>query len=138
VTGSDDPTLGPVNGFLEALERLDQDRVALMERLVVLREERLSGTDWGELLGSDQGSGTMQMVSELLAGMSEASGALRKSVVEELRREQVSIPKIAKLLGVTHQRVSNLLRRPAGQGEEAGRAAHEEVSAAEVGSPRPL
>jgi transposase len=32
--------------------------------------------------------------------------------VDTLRREGVSIPAIAKLFGVTHQRVSNLLRRP--------------------------
>jgi transposase len=53
----------------------------------------------------------MQVVSRMLAGLAKASGTLRKELVDALRREGVSIPAIAKLFGVTHQRISNLVRR---------------------------
>jgi len=91
----------------------------LARRVEILRGSRESGASWSDLLQSEAGNGFMQLVSELLGGMSEASGTLRKSVVDELRRENVSIPRIAKLLGVTHQRVSNLLRRLSPESERA-------------------
>ena len=55
----------------------------------------------------------MQLVSTILRRQSEASGYLRRSLVVALRAEGQSIPSIAHLFGVTHQRVSNLLRRVA-------------------------
>ena len=57
--------------------------------------------------------GTVQLVSAILRRQSEASGYLRRSLVVALRAEGQSIPSIAHLFGVTHQRVSNLLRRVA-------------------------
>ena len=64
----------------------------------------------------------MQLVSTILRRQSEASGYLRRSLVVALRAEGQSIPSIAHLFGVTHQRVSNLLRRVA-QGHAAAAAA---------------
>jgi hypothetical protein len=55
----------------------------------------------------------VQLVSTILRRQSEASGYLRRSLVVALRAEGQSIPSIAHLFGVTHQRVSNLLRRVA-------------------------
>ena len=52
-------------------------------------------------------------MSTILRRQSEASGYLRRSLVVALRSEGQSIPSIAHLFGVTHQRVSNLLRRVA-------------------------
>jgi transposase len=52
-------------------------------------------------------------VSTILRRQSEASGYFRRSLVVALRAEGQSIPSIATLFGVTHQRVSNLLRRVA-------------------------
>ena len=40
-----------------------------------------------------------------------ASGKLRRAMVHTLRQEGESIPWIAGVFGVTHQRVSNLLRQ---------------------------
>ena len=53
----------------------------------------------------------MQVVSQMLARLSKASGTVREELVDVLRAEGASIPSIARLFGVTHQRVSNLLRR---------------------------
>ena len=42
--------------------------------------------------------------------LGSSSGAFRRALVLALREEGVSIPAIARMFGVTHQRVSNLLR----------------------------
>ena len=73
-------------------------------------------------LGDEDEPGTVQLVSTILRRQSEASGYLRRSLVVALRAEGQSIPSIAHLFGVTHQRVSNLLRRVA-QGNADGNTA---------------
>ena len=72
-----------------------------------------NGKDWKSILAAEDDPGTVQLVSSVLRRQSEASGYLRRSLVVALRAEGQSIPSIANLFGVTHQRVSNLLRRVA-------------------------
>lgn len=108
-----DGTLSALDALSSALGDIAEDARILEERLRSLRRERSGGRDWREILGEEESPGTMQVVSRMLATLAKASGTLRKELVDALRREGVSIPAIARLFGVTHQRVSNLLRRPA-------------------------
>ena len=85
-----------------------------------MRLAREQGREWKAILGDEDEPGTVQLVSTILRRQSEASGYLRRSLVVALRAEGQSIPSIAHLFGVTHQRVSNLLRRVA-QGNANGR-----------------
>ena len=102
-----------LDGLIETLEEIGREHRALIERLTRLREAQRRGTSWHEILSDEEPPGSMQAVSQMLGNLSRASGRLRKELVEELRREGVSIPAIARMFGVTHQRVSNLLRRSA-------------------------
>ncbi len=111
-----DPTVRSLEALLETLERSVADRNRLAHRVDELRKLRAEGATWQSLLRSETGDGVMQLMTDLLGGLSEASGNLRAPVVAELRKEGVSIPQIAKLLGVTHQRISSLLRRPPADG----------------------
>jgi len=108
-----DVTLEALDALAVALEQLAKDHEVLEERLKHLHSQRAAGRPWREILAEEDPPGTMQIVSQMLACLAKASGTLRKELVDSLRREGVSIPAIAKLFGVTHQRVSNLLRRPA-------------------------
>jgi hypothetical protein len=112
-TRSSDLTLSALDALASALRQLSKDQQLLEQRLVELRRERSTGRPWREILAEEEAPGTMQVVSRMLACLAKASGTLRKELVDTLRREGVSIPAIARLFGVTHQRVSNLLRRPA-------------------------
>ena len=98
-------------------ENAEQERL-LFQRVGALRLARESGKEWRTILSDEEEPGTVQMVSTVLRRQSEASGYLRRSLVVALRAEGQSIPSIAHLFGVTHQRVSNLLRRVA-QGNAA-------------------
>jgi hypothetical protein len=110
--GSDaDPTLRALDALAEALEQIAQDQKVLAKKIDGLRRARRKGVAWQDILVEEDAPGSMQVVSAMLACLSKASGTLRKELVEELREEGATIPAIARLFGVTHQRVSNLLRR---------------------------
>jgi len=110
--GSDEvlKALGELEVVLQ--ENAEHERV-LVERIAALRSARESGKEWRSILAEEDEPGTVQLVSTVLRRQSEASGYLRRSLVVALRAEGQSIPSIAHLFGVTHQRVSNLLRRVA-------------------------
>jgi predicted PhzF superfamily epimerase YddE/YHI9 len=112
--GSGGATIGALDALAQALQRLAGDQQLLEARLGELRRRRAEGGAWRDILAEEEPPGTMQVVSRMLATLAGASGTLRKELVDDLRREGASIPTIAKLFGVTHQRVSNLLRRRAG------------------------
>jgi hypothetical protein len=121
------------NGSDEVLSALDELESVLREnaeserllakRIAEVRLSRQNGREWKAILGDEDEPGTVQLVSTILRRQSEASGYLRRSLVVALRAEGQSIPSIAHLFGVTHQRVSNLLRRVA-QGNAAAAAAN--------------
>ena len=110
----DGATIDALDALAQALQEIARDQQLLEERLGELRRRRAEGGAWRDILAGEEPPGTMQVVSRMLATLAGASGTLRKELVDDLRREGASIPAIAKLFGVTHQRVSNLLRRRAG------------------------
>jgi DNA-directed RNA polymerase specialized sigma24 family protein len=93
-------------------ENSERERM-LFQRIADVRLARENGRDWKAILADEDEPSTVQLVSTILRRQSEASGYLRRSLVVALRAEGQSIPSIAHLFGVTHQRVSNLLRRVA-------------------------
>ena len=106
-----DPTLVALDELSATLDDLSRDQRDLAQRIDALRQARQSGASWQEILSKEEPPGSMQVVSQMLARLSKASGTVRKELVDVLRSEGASIPSIARLFGVTHQRVSNLLRR---------------------------
>jgi hypothetical protein len=110
--GSDEvlQALAELEGVLR--QNAESERL-LAQRIAEVRLARESGREWKAILGDEDEPGTVQLVSTILRRQSEASGYLRRSLVVALRGEGQSIPSIAHLFGVTHQRVSNLLRRVA-------------------------
>jgi hypothetical protein len=119
--GGSDDVLHALNELESVLrENADHER-ALMQRIAQVRLARESGQEWKAILADEDDPGTVQLVSAILRRQSEASGYLRRSLVVALRAEGQSIPSIANLFGVTHQRVSNLLRRVAQGGNSSSR-----------------
>ena len=111
--GSPDEVLKAL-GELDAVlkENAERERI-LFQRIADVRLARENGQEWKAILANEDEPSTVQLVSTILRRQSEASGYLRRSLVVALRAEGQSIPSIAHLFGVTHQRVSNLLRRVA-------------------------
>jgi hypothetical protein len=110
VAGSDE-VLHALDELESVLRQNAESERLLSERIADVRQARQNGREWKAILGDEDEPGTVQLVSTILRRQSEASGYLRRSLVVALRAEGQSIPSIAHLFGVTHQRVSNLLRR---------------------------
>jgi hypothetical protein len=121
-TGSDEVLIALDELEVVLRENAESERL-LAQRIAEVRLARQNGREWKAILGDEDEPGTVQLVSTILRRQSEASGFLRRSLVVALRAEGQSIPSIAHLFGVTHQRVSNLLRRVA-QGNAAAAAAN--------------
>ncbi len=107
---------------LEALDRLEQaleknasNTRVVIERIHELRKFRSDGMSWHAALEGESGPGTIRLMSEMLKCLSTASGELRQLFVVVLRSEGQTIPYIAKLFGVTHQRISNIIRQARNQ-----------------------
>jgi hypothetical protein len=122
VSGSDE-VLKALDELESALRENAESERLLAQRIAEVRLARQNGREWKGILGDEDDPGTVQLVSTILRRQSEASGYLRRELVVALRAEGQSIPSIAHLFGVTHQRVSNLLRRVA-QGNAAAAAAN--------------
>ena len=118
-TGSDD-VLKALDELETVLRENAESERLLSKRIAEVRLARQNGREWKAILGDEDEPGTVQLVSTILRRQSEASGYLRRSLVVALRTEGQSIPSIAHLFGVTHQRVSNLLRRVAQGNSTAG------------------
>jgi hypothetical protein len=110
--GSDEVLLALNELEAVLMENAERERV-LFQRIAEVRLARENGQEWKTILADEDEPSTVQLVSTILRRQSEASGYLRRSLVVALRAEGQSIPSIAHLFGVTHQRVSNLLRRVA-------------------------
>jgi hypothetical protein len=121
-TGSDE-VLKALDELETVLRENAESERLLAQRIAEVRLARQNGREWKGILGDEDDPGTVQLVSTILRRQSEASGYLRRELVVALRAEGQSIPSIAHLFGVTHQRVSNLLRRVA-QGNAAAAAAN--------------
>ena len=119
-TGSDE-VLKALDELETVLRENAESERLLAQRIAEVRLARQNGREWKGILGDEDDPGTVQLVSAILRRQSEASGYLRRELVVALRAEGQSIPSIAHLFGVTHQRVSNLLRRVA-QGNAAAAA----------------
>ena len=118
-TGSDE-VLNALDELESVLRENAESERLLSKRIAEVRLARQNGREWKAILGDEDEPGTVQLVSTILRRQSEASGYLRRSLVVALRAEGQSIPSIAHLFGVTHQRVSNLLRRVAQGNSAAG------------------
>ena len=87
----------------------DQRRLATLIRR--LRTGRAAGGSWYDLLTRQPRPGVLGLTAQILRRVGDVSGTLRRHLAQGLRAEGVTIPAIAALFGVSHQRVSALLRR---------------------------
>ncbi len=97
----------------EAVQQNKNDEQVLVERVQGLKRARLAGSSMTEAFGREPLPGTMQVLGQMLGRLMDASGTARRSLARAMRSEGTSIPQIARLFGVTHQRISNILARPA-------------------------
>lgn len=103
---------GALDALSDAIERNSGDERLLQSRIHGLRRATSAGTGMTEALEAEQSPGTMQLLGRILSRLMDSSGTTRRALARSMRSEGASIPAIAKIFGVTHQRVSNILNKP--------------------------
>jgi hypothetical protein len=104
-----DPLATALADLVEAIHKSGTEGRLLSDRLSNLREALAKGASVTEALAGEPDPGTVQLLSQLLTRLMEASGNARRELARNMRAEGTSIPAIARVFGVTHQRVSNIL-----------------------------
>lgn len=115
-TVGDDPVVQAIDRLTDVIEENARDERVLARRLRRLRDGRVAGRPWRRLLDSEPDPGALMVVGRMLARMSGASGGLRRSLARAVRSEGETVSEIARRFGVTHQRVSTILRSSPGDG----------------------
>jgi hypothetical protein len=128
VDGAELDALADLAGMMEDNARDDR---ALARRIRQLHAGRSHGRSWHDLLAGGPAPEALSLVDRILGRVTEGSGALRRAVARGLRMEGATVPRIAEMFGVSHQRVSALLRRghPLPPGTPDGAASANAVAA---------
>lgn len=121
----DDPVVRAIDQLTDAIEENARDERLLARRLRRLRDGRTAGRPWRRLLDSEPDPAALVVVGRILARMSATSGGLRRSMARAVRSEGETVSEIARRFGVTHQRVSTILR---GAADADGAAAPGDVT----------
>ena len=108
----EDEVLEAIDALADAVEANSDDEKLLTQRLDDLRRDRERGVPVTQALADEGAPGTMQVLGRVLSRLMDASGNVRRALARSMRTEGTSIPAIARIFGVTHQRVSNILNRP--------------------------
>lgn len=96
--------------FANEAEAVANEQQQIARDVRRLNEEREAGRSWSELLaGSDSGQ-MLQLVRSSARRLTSATGTLMRFLARELSSEGLSHRKIGRLLGVTHQRVTTILK----------------------------
>lgn len=127
-----DPVVQAIDQLADAIEENARDERRLARRLRRLRAGRAAGRSWRRLLDSEPDPGTLMVVGRVLARMSGASGVLRRALAQAVRGEGETVAEIARRFGVSHQRVSTILRGADGPAAEASRSS--DLGSASTGS----
>lgn len=86
----------------------DQERVARRAR--AMQRQRDRGWSWARILDGEDAPGLLELLRGSARRLSEATGWLARNLARQLSGEGESRRQIARRLGVTHQRISALLK----------------------------
>ena len=75
-----------------------------------LSRHREAGRPWSEVLAGEDAGALLQLMRGSGRRLATATGGLMRTLARELSREGLSHRKIGRLLGVTHQRVTTILK----------------------------
>ena len=101
-------------GALEAvLEANEQRSAAMRRRIGHVRSRRAAGASYREIVTDEQSPLIVELLTASAQGLDQAGAEVRRSQARELHHEGMTMDQIARLYGVTRQRISTLLRHPA-------------------------
>jgi len=109
---TEQPMAGALDQIAEAADEtaLDQQRLARRARSMTRR--RRLGWSWSQILERERQPGLLILLTRSARRLHEVNGRFRPAFAKALGDEGLSTRQIAKTLGVTHQRISAMLKEP--------------------------
>lgn len=103
-----------VAGALNLVAKVGAETALRAQELVhqsqAASEERARGATVGDLMSSGHPQEILGQVEKMSKRLLSAGGSLRKALVKELTKEGKGVAAISRLFGVSHQRISALLK----------------------------
>lgn len=110
IPGRTDPVIDALDGLVLALEaNLEASQVAI-RRASEIRSLRAEGLQFREIVDETGRPMVVQLISENLERLSERGAALRRAQAAVLHSEGLTMDQIARLFGVSRQRISAILK----------------------------
>lgn len=106
-----DPMIQALEELSEVVDETTRDNRKLASEIEDVREQRLRGATVREALSGARRPRLTAIVNRMSVRLSSASGSLRRALVVNLLDEGERVGTIARLLQVSHQRISTVLRR---------------------------
>lgn len=100
-----------IDDVSSAVEENVNDEEALLSELARVRSDRVAGVPMGDSLSGLGRPRALVLMNGIVDRLTVASARLRKVLVNALVRDGESVTSIATRFGVTHQRISSILRR---------------------------
>lgn len=107
---NDDEVLDAFDALVRVLARLPERTAAIGDGATVMRDGRARGATYTALLTGSPGPHATELVTRLLADVAEAGARLRRAEARALYEEGLSMEEVGRVLRVSRQRVSTLLR----------------------------
>jgi hypothetical protein len=111
---SEDVAEKALQELIDELDRCMSELEQARARAEELLRERRAGRSWDDIVSGEARPLVVERISTVLAALAGAGHVWRREQAAALQGEQVSINRIAAMFGVTRQRISALLKEPAG------------------------
>lgn len=110
-----DPVQAALDNMADAADRVVVQSRQLAHDSRLASEERAGGTPAGAAMSSGQWPRILQMSGEIARTVLSASAGLRRALVRQLHIEGFRTSSISRMFGVSHQRVTTLMREHGGR-----------------------
>ena len=110
---ANEPMAGALDQIAEAADETALDQQRLARRARTMSRQRRLGWSWSQILERERQPGVLVLLTRSARRLHEVSGRFRPALAKALGDEGLSTRQIAKMLGVTHQRISAMRNRPA-------------------------
>lgn len=109
-SSDEDLALDALTELSDVAESSAAELSAVRDDLSTMRHRRLQGWSWRRIISSTNASNPLTVVSRIAAQIGRASGRFRRALARALRSEGMRLTEIGRLLEVSRQRVSALVR----------------------------
>jgi DNA-binding ferritin-like protein (Dps family) len=105
-----DEVLAALADLLAAAEQVEESVQILRKRAALLETARAAGVPYRELVGEEHRPLIAELLTDTIKRFEAAGTRFRQAQALALHREGMTLSQVARLFGLTRQRISTLLR----------------------------